>query len=296
MRTKFFSFLAITLLTLVSLFTSQSCALSAAEGGSWVSPTSWVDEEGLWVEVPLSFDGSSASYAADQSDRVGNGPWLELRFAQAVRTDRALVVADFGFGIVDAVSLEAQVAGAWVPVFSGAIANDAEAIVLFSSVVTTDALRFRFHYLTDGYYFWLYNLAAFSLPGEVPAEVVAPQVTTTAATSVTATTAALHGVLNSDGGEPCALRFQYRKASMPTFTSTPWTAGASVSGQTGSTALLPVIGLSSGVEYRFRIQAENQRGISSGAEVSFTPQPVALAVGPKGARGGRMAVSQRCAC
>jgi len=134
---------------------------------------------------------------------VGDGPWLELRFAQAVRTDRALVVADFGLGIVDAVSLEAQVAGTWVPVFSGAIANDADAIVPFSSVVTTDALRFRFHYVTDGYYFWLYNLATFSLP----AEVVALQVTTTAATSVTATTAALHGVLNSDGGEPCALRF-----------------------------------------------------------------------------------------
>ena len=61
MRTKLFSFLAITLLTLLSFFTSESRALSAAEGGSWVSPTSWVDAEGLWEEVPLSFDGSSAS-------------------------------------------------------------------------------------------------------------------------------------------------------------------------------------------------------------------------------------------
>lgn len=51
-----------------------------------------------------------------------------------------------------------------------------------------------------------------------------------------------------------------------------------MSGQTGSTALLPVIGLSSGVEYRYRIQAQNAIGISSGAEVSFTPQPVTLGV------------------
>ena len=272
MPAKFFAFLAITLLTLLSLFTGEGRALSAAESGSWVAPTSWVDSEGLWVEVPLSFDESSASYAADQSNRVGDGPWLELRLPQAVRTDRALVVADFGFGIVDAVHLEAQVAGSWVPVFSGAIENVADAIVPFSSVVTTDALRFRFHYVTDGYYFWLYNFAVFSLPTEM----FAPQVTTTAATSVTATTAALHGVLSSDGGEPCAMRFQYRKASFPEYTSTPWSTSASVSGQTGSTALVPVVGLRSGVEYRYRIQAKNAMGISSGAEVTFTPQPVPL--------------------
>lgn len=58
-------FLAITLLTLFSFFTAESRTLSAAEGGAWVAPMGWVDAEGLWAEVSLSFDGGSASYAAD---------------------------------------------------------------------------------------------------------------------------------------------------------------------------------------------------------------------------------------
>ncbi len=247
-----------------------STALSAADG-AWVSPVSWSDPTGKWVDVPLSWDGSTASYAADQSNAAGDGPWLALQLAGWVHTDRVLVNADFGFGIVDAVDLEARNAdGTWTRLYHGAVANCANDIVTFPAL-TTDAIRFRFHYLRNGFYFWLYNFAVFALP----ASVELPQVATGAATSVTASTAALHGTIASDGGEPCAYRFRYHELGSATWTETPW-GGAAVSGQGGSSVLLPVTGLQSGTTYAYHIQARNSIGVATGTDVAFTPQPVAL--------------------
>ena len=50
-----------------------------AEG--WVSPVSGSDAENLWANIPNAFDGDTASFSSDQSNRSGDGSVLELQLA-----------------------------------------------------------------------------------------------------------------------------------------------------------------------------------------------------------------------
>ena len=179
------------------------------------------------------------------------------------------VVSDFGLGIVDAVQVEALVAEVWQPVFAGAILNDAPSVLTFAPL-TASAFRFRYSYLVNGWYFWLYEFAAYASPN---GQVGLPVVATAAATAVTTFTAALHGSVQSDGGLPCQVRFQYRPQAEVVFLETPWQEGV-VTAQGASAVLTRVANLQAGVGYVYRIQARNQTEIVSGQLVAFQPAAV----------------------
>ena len=240
----------------------------AAEGGQWVTPSGTEDPTGLWMDPALAYDGSTTSFASDTSNAAGDGPWLTLDYQPTIHSNQIQLVADYGYDVVDAVALEAQVHGVWTPLFAGAIDNDSAFIITFP-VIDADTFRFRFHYLTGGYYFWLYDFRAYSQPDVV----VLPQVVTTAASAVSDSSAVLHGQLTSDGGTPCAVAFQYRAVSASTEITTPWTTGVTT-GQGASAVLLPITGLQSGVAYVYHLVAQSSIGMVLGTDVTFTPHPI----------------------
>lgn len=261
------------LLAPLVLLTMCLPALGAADSGQWVVPTAAENPSGLWMDPTLAYDGSSASYAADHSNAAGDGPWLILDYAPAIHTNQVLLTADYGYDIVDGVSLEALVQDTWVPLFSGAIDNDSAFLISFPSI-TAEAFRFRFHYLSNGYYFWLYDFRAYSQP----AQVILPQVVTSPATAVTDVSAVLHGQITSDGGALCSVAFQYRPTSSSTVVTTGWTH-AVTTGQGASAVLLPIAGLQAGVPYVYHITVQNSAGTVHGDDVFFTPQPIVAGSG-----------------
>lgn len=96
--------------------------------------------------------------------------------------------------------------------------------------------------------------------------IVAPTVTTQAATNVQATTARLNGQISDDGGEACQYRFRYKKSGSE-YSYTTW-AGAKTTGQT---FYEDISGLDKKSLYYFNAQAKNSAGESAwGAELSFT--------------------------
>jgi len=101
----------------------------------------------------------------------------------------------------------------------------------------------------------------------VLAAVVAPTVSTNAATYVAYSTARLNSSLVSDGGEACSVRFQYRESGGAwSDNETEWIAGYT----TGQTPWVDVEGLTSDTLYNFRVQARNSEGtIVSGVGVDF---------------------------
>src|SRR4051812_4366193 len=82
---------------------------SAADG--WFRPAAAVDAEDRWEADAAAIDGAATTYADDHSDREGYGAWLELDLAEPTRCDRVRVLADFGFGMTDAVDVDVLVDG-----------------------------------------------------------------------------------------------------------------------------------------------------------------------------------------
>jgi len=245
----------------------------AEEGGQWVTPSGFEDPTGLWMDPSLAYDGSAATYASDTSNAAGDGPWLVLDYQPSIHCSQIRLIADYGYEVVDAVALEGRVQGVWTPLFNGGIDNDSAFIITFPSV-DADAFRFRFHYLTSGYYFWLYDFSAY----RQPVQVVAPLVATLAASAVTATSAVLHGQVVSDGGSPCAVAFQYRAAGGGPTITTAWTPGVTT-GQGANAVLMPVAGLQTGVTYSYHLIATTAAVTVTGEDRSFTPQPLVAGSG-----------------
>jgi hypothetical protein len=250
--------------TAVFLALLVTSTLAGAER-SWVAPSGFQDPENKWASEAKAYDASSATYASDQCNRVGNGPWLVLTYAQPIRSNQVQVNADFGYGIVDAVAVEALVGAAWTPLYSGPVQNVTPTVISFPSL-TTSSFRFRFHYLKRGYYFWLYDFRAFSQPITLSQPVVAAR----PATSVTHFSAVLHGDLASDGGDLCRARFAFQAAGAAGPTYTAWQGGLST-GQGANAVLTPVAGLTAGTTYTFWMEASNSQGTLQGPTATFTP-------------------------
>ena len=96
--------------------------------------------------------------------------------------------------------------------------------------------------------------------------VVAPTVTTLAATNIQAATARLNGQISNDGGEACQYRFRYKKSG-GAYSYTTWTGAKT----TGQTFYENISGLDKKSLYYFNAQAKNSAGVSDwGGELSFT--------------------------
>jgi len=100
---------------------------------------------------------------------------------------------------------------------------------------------------------------------------VAPTITTTAASSVTADTARLNAFLNDDGGEPCEVRFGWgttsQSCSIEAYDSYSAYEGAYTTGQS---PFWDITGLTCNQTYYYCANATNSVGMDSGGELTFT--------------------------
>ena len=97
--------------------------------------------------------------------------------------------------------------------------------------------------------------------------VVAPTVTTNAATYVAKTTARLNSTLVDDGNEDCTIQFQYYTGAGTWTDNETGFVGEYVS---GNTPWVDVDSLVAETLYHFRVQANNSLGTTSGDSVDFT--------------------------
>jgi hypothetical protein len=95
----------------------------------------------------------------------------------------------------------------------------------------------------------------------------APVVATTAATSVTATTATLNGTVNPNG---LATTYYFEWGTTVSYGNTTTTASAG-SGSSSIAVSAGLTSLTSGVTYHFRIVATNADGTSTGSDLTFAP-------------------------
>ncbi len=246
----------------LSLFVGIAAPRAFAEG--WVEPDTSVDVESVWASPSLGYDGNTSTYASDTSNRAGYGGYLELDFNNAITCGRLRINADFGYNIVDSVQIDVFKDGSWSNVLDGSISDAAYSEITFTPGQVTKA-RFRYHYLSAGYYFWLYNISFYASPEFI----IDPSVLTKNPTDVEQTTVGLHGKIVDDGGAPCETRFQYG-IDTNYGTNTAWTS----SFITDQTFGKIVTGLTNGQTYHYRVQARNSTGnIVNGADVSFTAAP-----------------------
>jgi uncharacterized repeat protein (TIGR02543 family) len=101
----------------------------------------------------------------------------------------------------------------------------------------------------------------------------APTVTTSAATSVTSTTATVNGTVNPNGSSTTAY-FQYGTTISYGSTTASQSMGSGTSAVAASANLT---GLATGVTYHFRIVATNSAGTSYGSDMTFTPSSTSTA-------------------
>lgn len=99
--------------------------------------------------------------------------------------------------------------------------------------------------------------------------IVAPEVTTSAATLVGGQTATLNGTAVDYGWEPCDYSFQYGTQQEGPYLETAWTGQLDTGEQFSET----LAGLQKGTTYYFRARARNSAGIGYGEEMSFTTLP-----------------------
>ncbi len=250
--------LALSALLLIFFVANQN-----ASALGWKSPTGFSDPDSKWVSESSSFDGNTGTYAEDQTQATGWGSYLYLTLTDPILCSRVRVYSDFGYGVVDEVDIDVYRDGVWVDAWQGAILDSSWTELSFTAGNVTQA-RFRYRYNTGGWRFWLYEFEFF----EQPPEISVPICQTTAATSVEATAAVVHGKVLDDGGEPCEYRFEYG----PTIaygSATVW-GESSVTGDTFGTLLS---GLTEGTTYHFRAQLRNASGTASGNDQVFLTEP-----------------------
>ncbi|MBD3246339.1 MAG: hypothetical protein GF333_04945 [Candidatus Omnitrophica bacterium] len=239
---------------------------------AWVSPTSHSDPNGQWTNETRAYDDNTSTYASHGGGAGWRG-FIVLNVPNIAYCDRVRVSSDFGYGIVDAVDIDVYADGSWVDAYQGAINDVSWTEVTFTAQTNVTAVRFRYHYTSGGWQFWLYELDAWS--GTPPAP---PTVQTDPATSTSTNSANLHGELLTDGGETCEYSFEYGTDTSYGNT-TAWTGNLAA----GNTFSQYISGLTAGVTYHFRARARNDQGTATGDDMTFfTGSPSSGWVSPTG--------------
>ncbi|MBD3242472.1 MAG: hypothetical protein GF331_17920 [Chitinivibrionales bacterium] len=251
---------------------SLLCALllaSSAGALGWVSPTGHLDEEGgQWANLANAYDNPTQptlAYAAN-SPRLGWSGWADFTLAAPIACGRVRVNCDFGYGRVDQIQVDVwdTDAGAWQTVHIGS-AGDGVYTELTFTKRNVSQMRFRFHYVTIDWQFWLYEVGFY----ESPPIIEAPTVATLNATSVAVSSAAIHGLVQDDGGQPCQAWLEYGPtAAYGSITPVQdgllsnQSFGAFIDGLSGT--------------YHVRAVASNDSGTSYGDDLAFTVNQVPL--------------------
>ena len=101
--------------------------------------------------------------------------------------------------------------------------------------------------------------------------ILAPTVTTNAATSITGTTATLNASVNAHGATTSELTIRYSTDSTAVGSGTsPTVSPTSISGSTEQSVLANITGLTINTTYYFRVSATNSAGTNIGEILSFT--------------------------
>jgi hypothetical protein len=213
----------------------------------------------MWSNEANVYDNNTSSYASN-SPQTPWGQFIELTLASAIYCNSVRVKSDFGYGAVDKVDIDVWNGTSWVDVHEGVITDCVWTELPFSGESNVTIARFRFHYLHTSYTFWLYELQLWE--GSPPAP---PTAQTNDATSVTATSAILHGEIISEGSSTCQSRFDYGLTTSYGST-TSW--GGSLT--TGETFGYSISGLTSGNTYHFRAWALNDEDSANGSDNTFS--------------------------
>jgi len=240
---------------------------------AWITADSFNDPNNRWTAETSAYDGNTSTYASNTA-QLNWASFIELNFSSPVYADRFRVYSDFGYGAVDAVDVDVYDSdlGSWVDVYQGAISDSAWDTRTFTGR-NISSIRFRYHYTSTAYLFWLYELQVWEAT-----PIVDPEVETKAATSEDTNSAIVHGEVIDDGGEPCQYRFQYGETTAYGM-STSW-EGSLISGDTFGKFLS---GLTENVLYHYRVQLKNSAATVNGADRYFTAkQPQAGWLAPTG--------------
>ncbi|HUT00064.1 MAG TPA: hypothetical protein VMY59_07095 [Candidatus Thermoplasmatota archaeon] len=225
----------------------------------WVSPTGFSDPSNQWAAETKVYDDNTGTY----SEHTGAAGWrgfLELTLSSAIYCDRVRVFSDFGYGVVDLVDIDIYNSTSWIDKYNGTINDAAWTELPFSAETNVTKARFRYHYLANGWNFWLYEFDFWQ--GQ---PLTLPNCTTLNATSIDETTAILKGNVSDDGGEPCEYRFQY---GSDTSYGNDTTWGGSEAKD--SEFHIMIHNLTLGNTYQFRVQVRNSVGTVNGSNKNFT--------------------------
>ena len=224
----------------------------------WVSPTNFLDSTSQWSSETRVYDDNTGTYAT----HTGGAGWrgfLELTLSSAIYCNRVRVFSDFG-GAVDLVDIDIYNSTSWVDKYNGTISNCAWSELSFTAETNVTKARFRYHYTSGGWNFWLYE---FDFWQGVP--LTLPNGITLNATSVDKTTAILRGNVSDDGGEPCEYRFQYGSNTSYGI-NTSWGGSEIKDSQFGTM----IYNLTLGQTYQYRVQVRNSIGTVNGSNKNFT--------------------------
>jgi hypothetical protein len=236
-------------------------ATATVTGLGWTSPDGWNNPGGTWRNGQLAYDeNEDPPYFAEQTAMNGWGDYIELTLSTPIYCDKVRIKADFwppdG---TDQVSIGIY-NGSWTNVFTGAITNADWTEIPFTGMSNVTMMRFAWNWANPQYIWWLYEADFWAGQAHT-----LPSVQTNAATSVTSTTANLHGQIINDGYTSCQHRFEYGTTTSYG-SSTSW-GGSNATGQTfGNT----ITGLVNGTTYHFRAQAQNDIGTVSGSDMTFS--------------------------
>jgi hypothetical protein len=228
--------------------------------GVWIIPTGDYNPTGQWSDTFNARDGDTHTYAQDNSN-PGNGWGAYIYFnTSQIVSDRVRIWADWDVQ-VSAVEIDVTGDGTnWTQVYNGTITN----LQWFQAnfpVMNVTGGRFRYEYNTGGWIYWLYEFQFYN----VTTQVNVPVMSTQQASSVEQTTALLHAIVSSDGGDTCQARFLYGNSTSYT-DSTPWVDNLF----TGNSMTYRPYGLTDGQTYHFIAQINNSAGMSNGSDQFFT--------------------------
>lgn len=122
----------------------------------WISPASWSDTSGNWLNGSLATDGNTATYARNYHN-IGATQWSDfIQFPfSATQTNKVRFFAR-GLAEVDQVDVDVFRDGAWVDVYQGGFANVSWVELGFTAGMVSEA-RIRFHATNanNGFYWQL---------------------------------------------------------------------------------------------------------------------------------------------
>jgi hypothetical protein len=224
----------------------------------WVSPSGYADPSGQWTSETRVYDDNTGTYAYCAAG-VGWRGFLQLNLSSPIFCDRVRVFSDFG-GAVDQVDVDIYNSTSWIDKYNGTISNDVWTELSFSAETNATKARFRYHYVSGGWIFWLYEFDFWQ--GQ---PLTLPNGNTLNATSVDEMSAILNGNVSNDGGTPCEYRFQYG-SNTSYGNNTTW-GGSEVKDSNFGTM---IHNLTLGHTYHYRVQVRNSIGTENGSNKNFT--------------------------